>query len=635
MNQATPGTNPETVARELEELLHSPISPEQFYRRYLELLTASLPSLAGAQLWILQGRDLVPLGGSDRGPLLYDQDSEQKHFLDAAMRDAASAQRTAFAEPAMNGNRCDHALSISPLLHGKGGGAVQGAQVCWWPKGRTKSEAEGAMQLLDFVAAYCARMVRAQRLESMSHLSGQLQLMTQFLGELSSSPDAKTLAITIVNRAREAVECDRCALIVSRPGPKLQLEAISSVPSADPHSTTARTLVQLVEHARDTGLPALFRKASEKTEEKGDLSDYFYHSHMQEALVVGICPPSGDLDGFLVLESARTNFFDQARHAAAASLVTQAAVPLHTALVREQIPMRGWLERVARWRRLPPAERKQWQRRKLWIPAAVLLALALFPVRLQFTGEAKLLPQKRALSVAQVEGRIVEIFAAAGDTLKTGEPLARLDDTELRKQYEIAAQEETRLKAEADRLLSLNERTAAQVAQLALQRARREKEFHQNRLQLATIRSPIDGVVMTPELRSRQGDALQPGSQLALIGDPSAWELEIGLPETDVAAVLDRLRQGREVPVRFKLAAIPQQTFVTALRDPASVASASEVVGGRNTFRIILPLPTEPAYDALFRAGYTGRARLVMGYRPLAFNAFRRFFNWARTTLFF
>jgi multidrug resistance efflux pump len=271
----------------------------------------------------------------------------------------------------------------------------------------------------------------------------------------------------------------------------------------------------------------------------------------------------------------------------------------------------------------------------LWIPIAAFVALALFPVRLQFTGEAKLLPQKRALSVAQVEGRIVEIYASAGDVLQAGQPVARLDDTELRKQYEIAAQEETRLKADADRLLSVNERTAAQVAQLAMQRARREKEFHENRLALATIRSPIEGVVMTPELRSRQGDAVQPGSQLALIGDPSSWELEIGLPETDVAAVLTQLHQGKEVPVRFKLAAIPQQTFDTTLRDPASVASSSEVVGGRNTFRIVLPLSSEPAYDALFRAGYTGRARLVMGYRPLSYNILRRFFNWTRTTLFF
>ena len=635
MNNAMPGAAPEEAVRELQELLHSPISPEQYYRRYLQLLTGSLPGLAGAHLWILQGRDFVPLGGSDREPLLYDKDQAQKNFLDSLMRTAASRQETVVAAAAADGNHCAQTLAVTPLLYGKGGGAVQGAQICWWEKSHSKQDAESAGRLLDVFAALCAQMVRAQRLESMSQLSGQLQLMTQFLGELSTSQDAKTLAITVVNRAREAAECDRCAMITVRPGPRFALEAISNVPAADPHSTTARTLLQLAEHARNTGLPALFRKASEKTEERGDLSDYFYHSHMQEALVVGLRQPGEELDGLLVLESAHLNFFDQARNNVISSLVTQAAVPLHTALLREQIPFRNWLEKIARWRRLPPEEKKKWKRQRLWIPAAAIALVAFFPVRLQFTGEAKLLPQERALAVAQVEGRVVEILAAVGDTLSKGQPLAQLDDTELRKQYEIAAQEETRLKAEADRLLSLNERTAAQVAQLALQRARREKEFHKGRLDLAVIRSPIDGVVMTPELRSRQGDALQPGSQLALIGSPSAWDLEISLRETDVAAVLVRLHEGREVPVRFKLAAIPQKTFTTNLGDPANVAAASEVVSGQNTFRIVLPLPGDPEYDALFRAGYTGRARLVMGYRPFAYNVLRRFFNWTRTTIFF
>ena len=202
-----PGAAPEEAVRELQELLHSPISPEQYYRRYLQLLTGSLPGLAGAHLWILHGRDFVPLGGSDREPLLYDKDQAQKNFLDSLMRTAASRQETVVAAAAADGNRSAQTLAVTPLLYGKGGGAVQGAQICWWEKSHSKQDAESAGRLLDVFAALCAQMVRAQRLESMSQLSGQLQLMTQFLGELSTSQDAKTLAITVVNRKAGAAVC--------------------------------------------------------------------------------------------------------------------------------------------------------------------------------------------------------------------------------------------------------------------------------------------------------------------------------------------------------------------------------------------------------------------------------------------
>jgi multidrug resistance efflux pump len=621
-------------ARELEDLLQQAISPEQFYRRYLELLSRSLPGVAGVHLWSLQGQEFIPIGGSDRSPLLYDEDHQQRSFLMAKMREAASAQEIMMVPADGEGNRCEWTLAVIPLLQGKGGGAVQGAQICWWGAGRSE-EARRAVPLLQTLAGYCARMVRAQRLEAMSQISGQLQIMTQFLGELSSSPDVRTLAVTVVNRAREAVDCDRCALLAVQPGGQLRLEAMSNVPAPDPRSTASRTLVQLADHARQTGLPALFRKASEKTEERGDLSDYFYHSNMQEALVVGLQPPGENLAALLVLESAEKGFFEPERSALAAPLAAQAATPLHVALLREQIPLRGFLERIARWRRKPTEEKRRYLRRRLWIPAALLAAFALFPVRLQFTGEARLLPQKRAMAVAQVEGRVVEVLADAGDAVKAGQELARLDDKELRKQAEISAQEEARLQAEADQLLALQERTAAQIAQLELQRARRESEFHQDRLSLATLRSPIDGVVMTPELRSRQGDALQAGSQLAMVGDPSAWELEVKLPENDVAALLERLRSGQEIPVRFKLAALPQKTFTASLSDATAVSAAAEVSGKRNTFRVTMPLPSDPEYDVLFRAGYTGKARFVVGYRPLSYAATRRFVDWLRTTVLF
>ena len=619
--------------RALEDLLQQPLSPEQFYRSYLDILLRAFPA-KGAHLWMAQGTEFVPLGGSDLGPLGYETDATRKDFLHAKMRDAADRQRSE-AIAAGTGDESGLALTLTPLLHGRGGGAVQGIQVCWWDRQATAGLANGVLGLLDEFGSRCARMMRSQRLESMSQLSGQLQLMSHFLTELAGAQDLEAVASTVANRARETLACDRCSLLVAKPGGELKVAAISNVPTADARSTMARTMVQIVEHARKGTMPALFRKANEKTEEKGDLSDYFYHSKMQEVLVLPLQPPGSEMVGAILFESEGTGFFDQNKATMASSVAAQACVPVRTLLLKEQMPLQKWMEKIAVWRRRPVHEKKDWLRKRLWIPAAILLAIMLFPVRMQLTGTAKVLPRERALAVAETQGRVARVLAAEGAQVKKGDALLELDDTELRKRVEIARKEESRLQAEADRLLLQNERAAAQVAQLALERAEREREYHEGQMKLATIRSPLDGVVMTPDLRSRQGDAVQPGSQLAMIGDPVSWDLEVNLPESDVALLLERVERNGPVPVRFKLASLPQRTFHAELAESASVASAAEVIDGKNTFRVLVPLPANEDYGQYFRAGYTGRARFDVGYRPLFYSAMRRFFNWLRTSVLF
>jgi len=489
--------------------------------------------------------------------------------------------------------------------------------------------------LLEACGAYAARIMRAQKLESMSQMSEQLRQMTLFLAELGGATDVASLAVATANRAREITGCDRAALLLAEPDGALRLGAVSNIPSPDPRSAVGRTLLQLGDNARHSGLPAIFRKASEKTEEKGDLSDYFYHSDMEEAMVAAVQPAGQPLGGLLICESRRSGHFSEPRRQAALAVATQASGAVHAALAAEQMPFRQLLQRLADWRRVPAAEKKRRLLRRWWIPAAAAAFLALFPSRFEITGDARIMPRHRAMAVAEVDGRILQVNATDGAKVQAGEVLATIDGAEQRKLLDIAVQEEMRLQAEADRLMSLNERAAAQVASLELERARRERQYHEDALAKAAIRSPIDGVVMTPDLASRQGDAVTPGAPLAMVGDPAAWDLEIGLPEAEVANLLRRLQAGDEVPVRYLLNSFPHKRFEATVRGTGTVSAAAEVQSGRNLFRVTVPLPEDPEFATMFRAGYTGRARLLIGHRPAIYVASRRFINWIRTHVLF
>lgn len=631
----------EHAARDLLQKLHElgqrTVSPEEYYRGYLDVLM-QLPGIRGVHLWMLQGREFVPLGGSDKSDILYDKDKEQKAFMLEAIKRCSTTQATVL-EPGANGtqtgnNRCPYDLAFTPLLHGKGGGAVQGVQVGWWNRG-VAAQGSKVTDLLELCAPHAARTMRTQKLESMSHIADQLQLMTLFMAEISSTADSKTLAVSIVNRARELVECDRVCQLVMREHGQLELIAMSNVLSPDPRSAVARTIMQLGEHALQSGLPAVYRKANEKTEEKGDVSDYFFHSHMQEALVLPVQASGVPRCGLLVFEAQAIGFFDAAKQQHAIALSTQSAGALTLALEAEQLPFRRHLEKMARWKRLPPHEKKRLLRRRLWIPAAVVASLLLLPLPFNLPGTCRLLPVHRAVAVAELSGRISQVLASDGDSLRAGDVIVQLDESEQRSELQIAEQEERRLQAEADRLDSMNERAAAAVARLQFERARNERQLYQDRLERTKVRSPITGVLMTPDLESRQGDAVTEGSQIAMVADPSRWKLAIDVSEADVTMILERLKSGRVVPVTYVLNALPKEKFQAEITSEKVVSSAAEVKNGRNTFQITVGLPDEPEFEKFFRAGYTGSAKLGMGYRPSVYSATRRFINWMRTNVTF
>ncbi|MBJ7326713.1 MAG: efflux RND transporter periplasmic adaptor subunit, partial [Chthoniobacterales bacterium] len=572
----------------------------------------------------------------DRADILYDADEAQRNFMLAAIERCANDQRSV-VEPGANGvqlgeNKCPFDLTFTPLLHGKGGGAVQGVQVSWWSRGAAKNGAEFT-GLLELCAPYAARTIRSQKLESMSHIAEKLQLMTLFMAEVCSTADSKTQAVSVVNRAREILACDRVCQIVVREHGQLELLAISNVLEPDPRSSIARTIVQLAEHAVQSGLPAIYRKANEKTEEKGDLSDYFFHSHMQEVLVLGVQASGAPKCGLLVFESDKMGFFDAPKQQNALALATQTAGPMTLALEAEQMPFRRHLVKVARWKMLPREEKQRQLLRKLWIPLAVAAALLLVPLPFNLPGTCRLVPVNRAVVVAQLSGRIAEVKVSDGDRVAAGDVIAQLDDNEQKSQLQIARQEELRAQTEADQFTALNQRGAAAVARLQAERARNERQLHEDRLARTAIRSPMDGIVMTPDLDSRQGDAVTEGTQIAVVADSSEWKLNIDISEADVALLLDRLKAGKKVGVTYVLNSLPKKKFQAEVSDEGVVSSAAEVKNGRNTFQVSVNLPDEPEFEKFFRAGYSGSAKLGVGYSPLIYSATRRFFNWLRTNV--
>ena len=158
--------------------------------------------------------------------------------------------------------------------------------------------------------------------------------------------------------------------------------------------------------------------------------------------------------------------------------------------------------------------------------------------------------------------RVLEVNLKAGQAVSAGDVLVRLDDSDLRAKLEQAtatvqaaeaardqaASEEQRYAPLAkDRVISQQEYdrsvAALRSAEAELQRSREAVKEVQAMLEWATVRAPMDGVVIDKQVDV--GDTVTPGRTLVTIFDPTRMQLVASVRES---LALD-LQTGQEIGV--------------------------------------------------------------------------------------
>lgn len=198
-----------------------------------------------------------------------------------------------------------------------------------------------------------------------------------------------------------------------------------------------------------------------------------------------------------------------------------------------------------------------------------------------------LTPQNTASVRAEVAGPVLQTYVEQGQSVARGTLLARLDDAALRESA-LSAQSalrsaqltldnatrdlerSTRLAqagAIADRDLETAKRGQLS-AEAALADAKARATLAERQLEKTQIRAPIAGIVSERQVNA--GDAVQPGSALFTIVDPTSMRLEASVPSEQVQA----LRVGQTV--QFNVNGYPGRSFtgridrINPAADPAT-----------------------------------------------------------------
>lgn len=236
------------------------------------------------------------------------------------------------------------------------------------------------------------------------------------------------------------------------------------------------------------------------------------------------------------------------------------------------------------------------------------------------TLTAQIRPRIESEHAFRVSGKIAERLVDIGMQVKEGQPLARLDASDLKLQLDQARAEHdaarsalSRETAERDRARTLNGQGWTATATLQrqqmvldeasgrLERAERAVSLAENALAYATLTAQADGVVT--QIVAEPGQVVTAGQAVVKIARAGEFEAEVAVPETLIDAV-------STADATVSLWAVPDKTYAASLRELAPMADpATRTFAAR--FTIVAP-------DAAMRLGMSATLSLTVQNPPVA-----------------
>ncbi len=447
---------------------------------------------------------------------------------------------------------------------------------------------------------------------SLMHAERKLEILEALVhvsSEITSTLRLDRLLQIIVNSPQSVLPFERCSIALDNRG-RLQLKAVSgmeTIPAGDVQVDQLRELLQRLS-GYDRQLLIRQHESEPETEDaqvRAVIGKHFESSDYRALFALPLGDDQGRV-GLLLYESSDPDFLEVAHIEMIKVLAGQTTVAIRNALLYREVPLIGLLEPlVQRKQAFLRSDRKR-QGTILGTVAAVVLLLIFCPLPLRISGTAVVAPQSVATLTAPVEGTIANVYAREGQHVSRGEVLATMDDWAWRNQLTAA-----QAKYEAAMLAMQGDlaQHSAQAGQDRTQADYLHAEMERTRLRIANaqLRSPIDGIVMTPDLQNAAGEHLDAGATFAQVLDLTSARVNIAVDQVDAYLV----QAGQKAAI--KLNSFPAQTL------RGQVFSISPEAQPSADDRVFYAHVLVPNGSAELRTGMDGRAKISAGFRPAGF----------------
>ncbi|MGH8695683.1 MAG: efflux RND transporter periplasmic adaptor subunit [Burkholderiales bacterium] len=146
-------------------------------------------------------------------------------------------------------------------------------------------------------------------------------------------------------------------------------------------------------------------------------------------------------------------------------------------------------------------------------------------------------PQLQLAATAPFNGYIREAPIRAGDLVKQGALLARLDDRDLKLERLKGLSQQEELNKQVRQAFAVRDLAQVQIVTAQLEAARAQVARVEEQLQRTTVSAPFDGVVVSGDLSQQLGAPVERGTVLFEVAPLSEFRLVLKVDERDIAYV--------------------------------------------------------------------------------------------------
>lgn len=253
------------------------------------------------------------------------------------------------------------------------------------------------------------------------------------------------------------------------------------------------------------------------------------------------------------------------------------------------------------------------ERRKVGLAAVIAIAILMaVPLRYTVRADLQLQPVEHRFIAVPFDGPLQAAHVRPGDTVRQGDLLASINPREI--EYELSGirAELNRAVQEKKGMMAEHDSAGSKSAALESERLRLKSELLQYQRGNLEIRSPIDGVVVSGDLKQSEGMPLDRGDTLFEIAPLGQMVVELAIAEDDFSHVRPGMR------AEFYVHALPGRRMSGTLD---RIHPRAELRDHENVFIAEIRID-DP--DNVLRPGMNGRAKIVSDRHPLAWNLFHK-----------
>ena len=250
--------------------------------------------------------------------------------------------------------------------------------------------------------------------------------------------------------------------------------------------------------------------------------------------------------------------------------------------------------------------------------AAILVLASLVETTFRINADAVLEGEVQRVVAAPISGYLLSSAVRAGDTIRQGEVMASLDDSELRLELTKLNGRLQKSRREYREAQSARDLVGVRVIKEQINQISAEIELVEQQLQSIHLTAPFDGVVIEGDLSQVLGSPVERGDTLFKIAPLEGYRIILKVDESKISYV----HEGQVGALT--LSSLSHLTFPIRVERITSFAQAED---GANTFRVEASLPGVPD---ILRPGMQGVGKINAGQERMVWIWTHEIIDWLR-----